>query len=192
MSIIKIESVSNIESIMPMFEVINSNANQINKNISVINSEYEISITGLENSNAIIDSLIEDDDDFEGLIEENDVLTDLDIVEGIEGKEQLTLHLKKERNYSFMKKCKQLYALKDKYLHCEICNFSFYERYGDIGINFIEGHHKYPIAELKAETKIKSSDILMVCSNCHRMIHKTYPCLSEETLRTYILDSPYR
>ncbi|AWK50544.1 hypothetical protein DIC82_05615 [Clostridium beijerinckii] len=184
MSILKIETISNIESVLSLYEVNNSNSILKDTMIDKINSISEINLNSLENSNELINNLIEDEelDDYINVDGPDEEIQDLDIIEGLEGQEQLILHLKRERNTRFMKKCKQLFALNDKYLHCQICNFSFYEKYGDIGINFIEGHHIYPISELKLETKIKSTDILMVCSNCHRMIHRTYPCLTKEML----------
>lgn len=180
MSILKIETISNIESVLPLYELNGKNLKLKNENIDKINFFNEINLDSLQNSNKLRDKLIEEYEEFDDYIDED--MQDLDVIEGLEGKEQLRLHIKKERNHRLMKKCKQLFALKDKYLHCEICNFSFYEKYGDIGINFIEGHHKYPISQLREETKVKSTDILMVCSNCHRMIHKVYPCLTEEEL----------
>lgn len=112
--------------------------------------------------------------------------SDLSIIETFEGKEKLELHIKKERDPYFMKKCKENYKLRDKNLSCQICGFSFYKFYGDIGKDFVEGHHTKPISELKEETKISINDILFVCSNCHRMIHRKNPPLTEEKLKSLI------
>lgn len=189
MSILRIETISNIESVLPIYEVNNLNSIIQSKTIDVISSINEININNLDISNEILSKLIEDDEETEDYMD--DEIQDLDIIEGFEGKEQLILHIKKERNPRLMKKFKQLFALKDKHLHCEICDFSFYEIYGDIGLNFIEGHHIYPLSKLKAETKIKSTDILMVCSNCHRMLHRIYPCLTKEQLVEIIKKNSY-
>jgi len=69
-----------------------------------------------------------------------------------------------------LKKCSEL--------HCEACGFSFKEFYGELGNGFIEAHHLFPIAELTNETETKKSDIALVCSNCHRMLHRRRPWLS--------------
>lgn len=53
---------------------------------------------------------------------------------------------------------------------CGICNFNFEEKYGLHGKGFIEMHHLSPISEGKRISKI--NDLLPVCSNCHRMLHK--------------------
>jgi Predicted restriction endonuclease len=187
MNILKIENISNIESILPIYEINLNNASLQNTKIDSNISYTEINLNDLNNSKELINNLIEDESSYFYMDEHDIEMQDLDIVEGLEGKEQLIIHLKKERNQKLMKKCKQLFLLKDKYLHCEICNFSFYENYGDIGINFIEGHHVIPISELKAETIVKSTDILMVCSNCHRMLHRRYPCLTKEQLLELML-----
>ena len=104
------------------------------------------------------------------------------MIEATEGKEQLRFHIIKERNQSFMCECKKQLALKDKMMRCEICSFSFYETYGELGKGYIEGHHIKPISEMTVETKIKASEILMVCSNCHRIIHRKLPCTSKEEI----------
>jgi len=101
----------------------------------------------------------------------------------IEGRKKLSIHFKKERDLTFMKKCKELYSLKDPFLSCEICGFSFVENYGEIGGDFIEGHHEKPIKDLTEETLMNFSDIRMVCSNCHSMIHSRYPCYSIDEMK---------
>jgi len=56
---------------------------------------------------------------------------------------------------------------------CKICGFDFESRYGDRGKGFIEVHHTKPLSELKEEyTPDLKKDLIPVCSNCHRMIHR--------------------
>jgi hypothetical protein len=52
----------------------------------------------------------------------------------------------------------------------------FSERYGEIGKGFIEAHHLRPIASLQegiAVTYDIAADFAVLCSNCHRMIHRS-------------------
>ena len=70
----------------------------------------------------------------------------------------------------------------NKRLSCQVCNFSFEENYGGLGKGFIEAHHIFPISELTEETPTKVEDIALVCSNCHRMLHRRRPWLSLEEL----------
>ena len=56
---------------------------------------------------------------------------------------------------------------------CFVCDFDFEEKYGLRGKGYIEIHHLHPVSSLKIETKIDpKSDLVPVCSNCHRMIHR--------------------
>lgn len=99
-----------------------------------------------------------------------------------EGKKMLRAHICRERNYKVIKEAKARY--KDKYgrLICEICKFDFEKTYGEIGKDFIEGHHIRPISELNENDKTKVEDIIMVCSNCHKMLHRKRPWLKPEEL----------
>lgn len=56
---------------------------------------------------------------------------------------------------------------------CFGCGFDFGKRYGERGIGFIEIHHVKPLYEMDGESNIDpETDLIPVCSNCHRMIHK--------------------
>jgi 5-methylcytosine-specific restriction enzyme A len=55
--------------------------------------------------------------------------------------------------------------------------------YGEIGSGFIECHHNKPISELTGEQKSKLSDLSIVCSNCHKMIHRSKPLLVVDELK---------
>lgn len=71
-------------------------------------------------------------------------------------------------------------------MNCEICGFNFEDIYGEIGEDFIEGHHIKPVSELKDGDETNIKDIIMVCSNCHRMIHRRNPWLNKDDLKTLI------
>lgn len=57
---------------------------------------------------------------------------------------------------------------------CECCRFDFEKAYGAIGKNYIEAHHKQPIHQLKGQIiKLDAEkDFIVLCSNCHKMIHR--------------------
>jgi 5-methylcytosine-specific restriction enzyme A len=58
---------------------------------------------------------------------------------------------------------------------CQACDLDFSERYGEIGQGFIEAHHLRPIASLEEGTPVNydvATDFAVLCSNCHRMIHR--------------------
>ncbi len=79
-------------------------------------------------------------------------------------------HKRIERNQKLAAIAKQIHG------HvCQACGFNFEEKYGDIGKGFIEAHHLTPISELIGK-RVKlnpKTDFAVLCSNCHRMIHKS-------------------
>lgn len=97
-----------------------------------------------------------------------------------EGKQVLKKHLKRERNSRLIKEAKQNFINQHGSLHCEACDFNFKDKYNIADVEFIEAHHLKPISELKEGEKTKIEDIVMLCPNCHRMIHKYRPWISEK------------
>lgn len=104
----------------------------------------------------------------------------------IEGKTQEVTHLHHERNHKIIKEIKKEALEKNKKLNCEICGFSFLDTYGILGVNFIEAHHKKPIAERQNPEKTRKEDIILVCSNCHRMLHRKKETLEINDLKKII------
>lgn len=77
-----------------------------------------------------------------------------------------------ERNKQLINHIKQKAISENVMLNCTICGFSFLETYGIIGKGFIEAHHINPLSERDGEEVTKTKDISLVCSNCHRMLHR--------------------
>ena len=64
-------------------------------------------------------------------------------------------------------------AIKIHGTQCQICGFDFEKMYGYIGKNYIEVHHKKPLFSLEEEMiPDPETDMIIICSNCHRMIHR--------------------
>jgi len=56
---------------------------------------------------------------------------------------------------------------------CVVCGFDFAEIYGERGEGYIEVHHIKPLSDLETEQIVNpETDLVPVCSNCHRMIHR--------------------
>jgi len=108
--------------------------------------------------------------------------------EGEEGQILTRIHRYRERNTKLVKRKKERVLKENGTLSCEVCGFDFVEVYGDHGYGFIECHHTKPVSELEVGEKTKISDLSLVCSNCHRMIHKKRPWLSVEGLKRMIVD----
>jgi 5-methylcytosine-specific restriction protein A len=65
---------------------------------------------------------------------------------------------------------------------CETCGFDFAEAYGSHGQDYIECHHVVPLSS-SGETTTYLKDLILVCSNCHRMIHRKSTWLTPDQLR---------
>lgn len=103
-----------------------------------------------------------------------------------EGRILTTLHKRRERSPTLVKKKKALVLAECGRLCCEVCGFDFEERYGDLGAGFAECHHRVPLSELTSTRKTKIEDLAIVCANCHRMLHRARPMLSVDELQVLI------
>ncbi len=57
---------------------------------------------------------------------------------------------------------------------CMACGFDFEKVYGERGRHFIEVHHIVPLCSKDEAMKVDpEKDLICVCSNCHRMIHRS-------------------
>jgi len=115
---------------------------------------------------------------------EDDEVTDTDSVE--EGHILYKLHKYRERNRKIVAQKKKEAMSQHGKLACEACELSFDEFYGEIGRGFIECHHLTPMAKLKVHTRTTLDSLSLVCSNCHRMLHRKIDSLSVEDLRMMI------
>lgn len=59
--------------------------------------------------------------------------------------------------------------------NCQACGFEFQNMYGGLGVSFIEVHHLRPLATLTEDEAVLygPDQFAVLCSNCHRMIHRT-------------------
>jgi predicted HNH restriction endonuclease len=102
-----------------------------------------------------------------------------------EGRFAYAKHLKYERNPKIARLAKEKRLSEKKELRCDVCGFSFEETYGTQGTGYIEAHHTIPVSQM---TKLKQkttrlADIALVCSNCHRMLHRRTPWLEIDRLK---------
>lgn len=89
----------------------------------------------------------------------------------VEGKKLLRKHLERERSSKLVRLFKKSLTSFD----CKICGFNFERKYGEKGANFIEAHHIKPVASLSGNEPVSIKDLIPVCSNCHRIIHRSNP-----------------
>jgi hypothetical protein len=94
-----------------------------------------------------------------------------------EGRVLYRLHRFHERCGDVPRRAKELALRKHGRLVCLVCGFDFHATYGSVGDGFIECHHTVPVSELDEEMKTKLADVVLVCCNCHRMLHRRRPWL---------------
>jgi hypothetical protein len=95
----------------------------------------------------------------------------------MEGGLQLKSHYRRERSRKLISLKKEQFKSSQGVLRCEICGLSFVEIYPEtMGENFIEVHHKTPLSQIEKTVKTTLDDLILVCANCHRMIHHTKDC----------------
>jgi len=103
-----------------------------------------------------------------------------------EGREVYRLHRERERNKKLIEAAKRARLVKDPSLKCDACGFSFKDKYGRLGKGFIEGHHTLPLSQKPSRAPSRVKDIALVCSNCHRMLHRRRPWLRMRDLQSLI------
>ncbi len=102
---------------------------------------------------------------------ENETDLDLDDVGDIEsrteGGKKVVISVRSERDSRCRNEAIKIHGLK-----CKGCGFDFGKKYGSWGKNCIEVHHVIPLGNGKPRETNPKTDLTVVCSNCHRMIHK--------------------
>ena len=94
--------------------------------------------------------------------------------EWIEGGLKLVKHYRQERAYGLSKAKKEMFKRDHGgRLHCERCKMDPIEIYGSsFGEACIEVHHKRPLAARSTQRETDLNDVMCVCANCHRIIHR--------------------
>ena len=102
--------------------------------------------------------------------EANDVT---DILEGGEW-EAVVRHRKRERRLRAAKIAAAIAKSPDGRLRCEVpnCRFDFEAIYGSTGAGFAHVHHLRPLASRVVPERTRLADLVVVCANCHAMIHR--------------------
>jgi len=72
---------------------------------------------------------------------------------------------------------------------CQVCGFEFSKKYGEIGSEYIEVHHKIPVSAMGGSYRLDPiNDLVPVCANCHAMLHQFQTPLSIAELKKIIDD----
>jgi 5-methylcytosine-specific restriction enzyme A len=106
-------------------------------------------------------------------------------VSGTEGGVVLREHLRRERDRDLRRKKLAEVKRRGLPIACEVCTFDFSHFYGPHGLDYIEVHHRTPL-HVSGETQTRLADLALVCSNCHRMIHRAKQWLTVDELRELV------
>jgi hypothetical protein len=99
-----------------------------------------------------------------------------------ETKRRLVSHYRIDRNQHIRRAKIQIFKGTHGQVFCENCTFNFETGYGQRGKDFIEVHHLLPLAALLPNSITKLADLMLLCSNCHRIVHRRKPLLSADAL----------
>lgn len=102
-----------------------------------------------------------------------------------EGGVALRAHLRRERDPKLRRRKLDETKRRGLPIACEVCRFDFSQTYGSYGLDYIECHHRTPL-HVTGETQTKLADLALVCSNCHRVIHRTRNWLTVEELKNLV------
>ncbi|WP_037504837.1 HNH endonuclease [Sphingobium bisphenolivorans] len=117
---------------------------------------------------------------------DDDTLDEVQSYKAKEGKVSYRYHrtLERDRKVVAIRKSAALKA--HGKLECEACGFDFVASYGARGYGFIEAHHTNPVHAMVEGDETLPEDLALICSNCHRMVHKAKPWLSVSELKALI------
>ncbi|WP_127782532.1 HNH endonuclease [Rhodococcus sp. X156] len=105
-----------------------------------------------------------------------------------EGRLLYRRHLARERDPKIIKRKKKQVLDATGRLACEICEFDYVTTYGTLGEGYAEAHHIVPLSEA-GESKTKLADLIIVCANCHRMLHSRHGWVRPDALRTILAEA---
>lgn len=121
-------------------------------------------------------SLIVDSDN------ENDIELNFNPKVYKEGKSTRVTTNNYERNSKARQLCLNYHGYK-----CKVCDFDFFETYGELGLNYIQVHHITPVSEIKKTYSVNPiKDLVPLCANCHAMVHRKNKTLTIEELKEKI------
>lgn len=109
-----------------------------------------------------------------------------EVQEAPEGKLLTRLHRARERSRKLVESCKSAALKKHGRLFCVGCGFDFGQKYGSSLSHIIDCHHTKPVSTLAEGSKTNVQDLILLCANCHRVVHVSKNWLSLEQLKALL------
>ncbi len=107
-----------------------------------------------------------------------------------EGNASYRVHRHLERDGSLPIRAKAKRLRETGCLSCDVCGFDFQMAFGKLGFGYIEAHHAKPVSTLSGTESTNIVDLALVCSNCHRMLHRGGSPMQIEELRQLLSKNP--
>ena len=104
----------------------------------------------------------------------------------LEGKPVTKTRKLRQRSSRLSKAAKERYLAVHGELRCEICGINFKEVYGELGEGYIEAHHPEPLSKMDGTQFVDVEGMVLLCANCHRVLHRKSPPYSIEELRQVV------
>jgi 5-methylcytosine-specific restriction protein A len=98
-----------------------------------------------------------------------------------EGAILMARHIRRERDPKLRKAKLEQVKSAGSAVSCEVCGFDFESTYGERGRNYIEIHHIVPL-HVSGPVRTRLGDLALVCSNCHRILHRGRTWLTPDQL----------
>lgn len=100
-----------------------------------------------------------------------------------EGSQYYLRHVNRERSAALVRAVKEKAKAAGQYFCC-VCKADFQKIYG---VDYIECHHTIPVSTLKPGDTTKIEDVVLLCANCHRAVHKRKPWLHKHELHKLLV-----
>ncbi|MDQ7025410.1 MAG: HNH endonuclease [Anaerolineae bacterium] len=101
-----------------------------------------------------------------------------------EGKTVVRTVKQRQRSRQLVKDAKaQFRQQHEGRLFCEVCGFDYEVAYG---VDYIEAHHTEPLSSLNDETENTTEAVVLLCANCHRVVHSRTPPYPIDELKSML------
>ncbi|WP_063833814.1 HNH endonuclease [Nocardia sp. NRRL WC-3656] len=134
-------------------------------------------------------ALVLDHDDERAEVIEAGITSADDFATAIEGKARHRMSRVYERDPQLRKRKIQQSRRERSSIACEVCEFDFEVTYPGLGDNFIHVHHVMPL-HVSGPVETTLDDLVLLCANCHQMIHRPKEWLTPDELRAKVVRSP--
>lgn len=102
-----------------------------------------------------------------------------------EGDPKLRSHYYRDRRSEAARRLKEQ-AISEERVVCAGCQIDFFEKYGRDCLALIDCHHKIPLSKAEHGGVTRIKDLVLLCANCHRLIHSPQIGLDLERLKQSI------